>query len=109
MITFLCADRPFVVQRAPQRINHTAEQFFAHGNVHDTPCTVNAVARFDAVRRCQEHNADVLFRQGKGHAHHTVRKTQQFLHLNVFKARDFGRTAGNGTDCADFLDVQTGV
>ena len=74
----LRADRTFAVDRLPQRIDHTADEFLAHWNLKDTPGTFNGIAFGNVFVFAQHYRADGVALQIE---RETKRIAGKFQHL----------------------------
>ena len=79
-------DRPFAVNRLPQRIDHAPEQFFAHRHFEDAPRGLHGVALGNLFVITQHHRADGIAFQVQRKA---IDLTGKFNHLAL---HDIGQT-----------------
>ena len=97
-----------LVQRAAQRIDHAAEQAWAHRNLHHATAARDALARAHAVGLVEQHAGDVIGLQTGGIAHAAFGKVQQLIEPHTGQARDLGNAVGHAVHATDFLEYRRG-
>ena len=101
-------ERPLVVDRVAERIDHATDERVAHGHAHDAAGALDLVALFDFRVLAHQHHADLVFFQVHGDAGDVVREGEQFAGHALVEAVNAGDTVADGHDRADFVDGDLG-
>ena len=98
-------DGPFVVDGHAQRIDHAADQGFAHGHGHDAAGAPHFVAFLDLRGLAQQHRAHLVFFQVHGDARDVMRELDQLAGHHLLEAVDAGDTVAHRDHRSGFGDV----
>ncbi len=96
-------DRPFVVDRLAQRVDHAADHGIAHRHAHDAAGALDLVALLNFRVFAQQHHANLVFFQVHGKARHIVREGEQFARHYLVESIDTGDAIADGHHAADFV------
>jgi hypothetical protein len=99
---FTSFDRAFAVDRVTQRIDHAAEQTFAHRHVHDLAGTLNDVAFFDRAVVAENNHADIVGFKVQRHAFDAAREFNHLTGADIVQAVNTGHAVTDGEHLTDF-------
>ena len=71
-VRFFGCDRALAVDGTAERVDHAADQRFAHGNRHDGAGAAHFFAFLDVLVFAQQHGAHLIFFEVHGDAGHAV-------------------------------------
>ena len=98
-------DGALAVDGHAERVDHAADQGFAHRDAHDAPGAADFIALLDFGEIAEQHRAHLVFFQVHGDAGHVVRELDQFAGHDLFQAMDAGDAVAHRDDRADLGDV----
>ena len=95
-----------VVERAPERVDHSPEELLAHRDLQQVAGALDRVALDDLVPLAEEHGADVLALEVQGEAGHVVRQLEHLERHAVVEAVDAGDAVGDRQHGPDLREVR---
>ena len=101
----LAPDFPETVNRITQRVNDTAQHFFAYTDGSDTSGPLHRHAFLDFVSRSEKHGTYIIHLKVHHDTHHTTLELKQFACLSIGQAIYSGHTVADlkhGTDLFKF-------
>ena len=98
-------DRPFAVDRLPQRVDDAPEQLFADRHRDDAAGPLDLIAFLDFLELAQQHRTDALFLEVQRDPEHAVRKRQHLAGHGVLHTVHPRDAVANRDDAAHFRDV----
>ena len=104
-IKLVGGDGPLIVDGLAERVDHAADERFAHGDGHDAAGAPYFVAFLNFREIAQQHRADLVFFQVHGDARDAVRKLDQLAGHHLFEAMDSGDAVAHGDHRADLGHV----
>ena len=93
-------DRALAVDGLAERIDHAADQRFAHRHRHDAAGAADFVAFLDLRVIAEQHRAHLVFFQVHGDAGNVVRELDQLAGHDLFQAVDSGDAVAHRDDRA---------
>ena len=101
----LAGDRPLVVDRIAERVDHAAEQALADGHVDDGAGALDGLAFLDLAVIAEDHDADIVDFEVERHAADAVLELDHLAGLHVVEAVGAGDAVADGEHLADFRDL----
>ena len=98
-------DRAFAIDGIAQTVNDATEQTFADGNFNDGAGALDGVAFLDGAVVTEDHTADVVGFEVKGHAADTAGEFDHLAGLHLVEAIDAGDAVTDRKHLADFRDL----
>jgi hypothetical protein len=98
-------DLTAVVEWAPERVDHAAQQLLADGDLQQVAGPLHRVPLDDLVPLAEQHDADVVGLEVQRQSGDTVRQLEHLQRHAVVEAVDAGDAVGHGKDRADLGEV----
>ena len=108
-MAFVRLDRALAVDRIAQRIDDTAEQAFADGDIDDGAGPLDGVAFLDVAVAAEDHGADIVGFQVQGHAADTTREFDQLAGLDIVETVNAGHAVTDGDNLSDLGNIGLGA
>ena len=89
------AERPFAVNRLPQRVDHAPDELIPHRHNHHAPGAPNLGSLFDAQRVAHNHRAHAVLFEVQRHAHNPALELQQLAVRGAGQAVNLGDAVPN--------------
>ena len=102
-------DGALAVDGLAERVDHAADQRFAHRHRHDAAGAADFVAFLDLRVIAEQHGADLVFFQVHGDAGDVVRELDQLARHDLFQAVDAGDAVAHRDHRADLGDVDSAL
>ena len=99
------ADRPFAVNRLPERVHHASEQLVADRDGNDAAGPLDQVAFLDLLELAEQHRADALLFEVQCDAEHAVRELEHLPGHRVVHSMHPRDAVADRDDAADLGDV----
>src|SRR4051795_10602553 len=98
-------NRPLAVDRIAERVDHAAEQAFAHRGIDDGAGALDGLAFLDLAVSTEDHDPDVVGLEIQGHAPGAVLELHHLAGLDVVEAVDAGNAVADGQHLSEFGDL----
>ena len=98
-------DLALVVKRAPERVDHAAEELLADGDLEELAGALDLVALDDLVPLAEEHGADVVLLEVEGEARHVMGQLEHLERHAVLEAMDASDAVCDLKDGADLREL----
>ena len=103
-VALLGGDPALAVHRLPQRIDHPADQRFAHRDGHNRVGALDDVAFLQLLRFSEEHRTDFFLFKVERDAENVMRESEHFAGHDLLQAMHARNTVADADDRADFID-----
>ncbi len=100
------ATGPFAVERAPERIDHPAQQCRPHRHAHHVAGAAHRIAGLDGIDIVQQDAADPVAFERLGEAELTLVEAQQLVEPDIGQPRDQRDAIADLLDPADLLGLR---
>src|SRR5215471_12548212 len=101
----LAGDRPLIVDRIAERVDHAAEKALADGNVDDGAGALDGLAFLDLAVIAEDHDADIVDLEVERHAADAVLELDHLAGLHIVEAVGAGDAVADGEHLSDFRDL----